>query len=91
MHLRQIDNSLLCPEGTYVYLNCTVGHRVIIWYDVCLNESEVNCWVRTAGSVICCTSRPVIETGVTVEKGFMGPWFISSTCSSALVMALGPW
>ena len=34
LHLRQIDNALLCPEGAYVYLNCTVGHRVIFWYDI---------------------------------------------------------
>lgn len=72
LYLRQIDSSLLCPEGTYVYLNCTVGHRVVTGYDICLNESEVSCWVRTAGSVICCTSRLVKENWCYGEKGVHG-------------------
>ena len=38
LQLRQIDSALLCPEGAYVYLNCTIGHRVIFWYNIiCLN------------------------------------------------------
>ena len=31
------------------------------------------------------------KTGVTVEKDFMGPWFMSRAYSSALIMTLGPW
>jgi len=66
-----------------------VGPQRYTGGGICLNKSKVNCWVRTADSVICCTSWAV-KTGVTVEKGFMGPWFISRAYSSALIMTLGP-
>ena len=41
-------------------------------YIIRLNESEVNWWVRTAGSVICCTSRPGKENWCYGGKGFHG-------------------
>jgi hypothetical protein len=71
---------LFCVQRGLVYLNCTVCDRVMFWNDIIsMNESEVTCWARTAGSAICRTSQSVKENWcLRLKRGLWVPGLFSA-------------